>query len=325
MIRVAVVGVGGMGRCHARHLAELAGVEVGWVADPDERAGTSLAAEVGATWSADGLDSIEHADAVVVASPDRFHFDHVRAAVERGIPVLCEKPLTQDLADAEALVNLEVARGARLIQVGFMREYDEPHVQVREALKGLGPVHHLRCVHRNTSGPYRPLDRVLGQSVVHDIHSIRFLTGTEITSVATAAVEREEGLRFVLLTCRLDNGAVATIEFDDGAAGYEVSVEVDAEKGNVTSAPPQRALVRADGVVGSTIGDDWFAPFLDTYRIEIRAWLDGVKQGVAVGPSAWDGYVAQAVVAAAVRSSHSGSAETVTLLARAGIYERQWS
>lgn len=311
-----------MGRCHARHLAELAGVEVGWVVDPDELAGTSLAAEVWAAWSADGLPGIERADAVVVASPDQFHFGHVRAALECGLPVLCEKPLTEELADAEALVALEVARGARLILVGFMREYDEPHVQVREALKGLGAVNHLRCVHRNTGGPVRSLDQILVQSVIHDIHSIRFLSGSEITSVATATVEREGGVRFVLLTCRLGNGGVATIEFDDGAAGYEVSIEVNAERGNVISAPPQRAVVRADGAMASAIGDDWFAPFQGTYRIEIRAWLDAVGRGVGVGPSAWDGYAAQAVVAAALRSSQSGSAEDVMLPARPEIYER---
>lgn len=310
MTRVAVLGAGGMGSCHARHIAELAGAEVGWVADPDETAGRALATAVGAEWRSDGIDAIARADAVVVATPDPFHKPFVDAALDRGLPVLCEKPLTVDVADAEALVGREVDLGRRLIQVGFMREYDEAHQQVKHALASLGAVNHLRCVHRNTNAEARTLEEMLVQSLIHDIHSVRFLSGAEITSVGTSTVERERGLRFVLLTCRLGNGGVATIEFDDAAAGYEVWVEVDAEDGNVVASDPLRVSMRRAGIVASTIGHDWFSPFLGAYRAEMQAWLAAVATGTPTGPNAWDGYVAQVVVGAAVRSASGSSHET---------------
>ena len=313
-----------MGACHADHIAELAGAEVGWVADPDEAIGRAIAERVGAEWLADGREALAVADAVVVATPDRFHHELVAAAIEQRLSVLCEKPLTVELSDAEALLRAEVEAGCRLVQVGFMREYHEAHMQVREAMAPLGEVNHLRCVHRNTNenldGRTRTLDEMLVQSLIHDIHTVRFLSGAEITSVATKTVERERGLRFVLLTCELSNGGLATIEFDDAAAGYEVWVEVDAEGGNVVGAQPLRASVKRSGALASVIGDDWFSPFLDAYRAEMQAWLAAVASGASTGPTIWDGYAAQVVVEAAVRSGASGTPEPVELPPRPDLY-----
>ena len=112
------------------------------------------------------------------------------------------------------------------------------------------------------------------------------------------------------------------LEFDDIATGYEVSVEVTAERGNVVAAEPLRAAVRADGMVAGEIGDDWFSPFLDTYRVEMRDFLASVEAGVAWGPSAWDGYAAQAVVeAAAASAAADGAAVGVDLPAKPALYQ----
>jgi myo-inositol 2-dehydrogenase / D-chiro-inositol 1-dehydrogenase len=321
MIRVAVIGAGGMGACHARNIMESAGADVAWVADPATEVARVLAGEVGASWTADGHQALADCDAAVIACPDRFHGEFVIDAIERGLPILCEKPLTVDLDEARRIVDAESAGDRRLVQLGFMRVYDERHEQVRDALAPLGAVHHLRCVHRNTAVEPRSVSRLLVESVIHDIHTVRWLAGDEIVDVFTSVVRGpRDSARFLLLTCRLAGGGVATIEFDDRAAGYEVSVEVSAERGNVVSSDPSRAVVRADGKISSSIGDDWFAPFLSTYRREMRVWLDSVASGTATGPTAWDGFAAQAVVDAAVASHHSGGAETVVLPSRPDLH-----
>ena len=321
MIRVAVVGVGGMGACHARHVHDLGGAEVAWVADPDESAGRSLAEEVGASWTADGDAAIADCDALVIASPDRFHAHYVQAGLDAGVPILCEKPMTVELSDAEAILAREVELGRRLVQLGFMRVYDERHTQVAAAIGSLGLVNHVRCVHRNTNVTARPVAQLLVESIIHDIHTIRWLSGSEINRVATSTVHRDRGLHFVVLTCELANGGVATVEFDDAATGYEVSVEVSAERGNVVASEPLRARVRDQGAVAETIGDDWFTPFLDTYRIETRAWLDSIVAGSPTGPTAWDGYAAQAVVAAASVAAETGGFEPVEIQDQPALYK----
>jgi myo-inositol 2-dehydrogenase / D-chiro-inositol 1-dehydrogenase len=325
VIRVAVIGVGGMGSCHARNIAELAGAEVAWVADPAKEVASVLAKEVGANWTAEGHEALADCDAVVIACPDRFHPEFVLGAIDRGLPILCEKPLTVELDDARRIIDAESAFGRRLVQVGFMRVYDERHVQVRDALRPLGAIKHVRCVHRNTAAGPRSVERVLVESVIHDIHTVRWLSGDEIVDVATTAVGADGAVRFLLLTCRLGDGGVATIEFDDAAAGYEVSVEVSAERGNVVAAEPHRAVVRAEGTIRSAIGADWFAPFVPTYRQEMQVWLASVKARVAAGPTAWDGYAAQAVVAAAVSSDRHGAVANVDLRDRPDLYRMESS
>jgi myo-inositol 2-dehydrogenase/D-chiro-inositol 1-dehydrogenase len=325
MTRVAVIGVGGMGACHTRNIAELDHVGVAWVVDPLEEAGRALAAEVGASWSANGHEALGDCDAVVIACPDRFHADYVLAAIDRRLPVLCEKPLTVELDDAQRIVEREVELGQRFVQLGFMRVYDERHLQVRDALSALGEVIHIRCVHRNTNREARPVEQILVESVIHDIHTVRWLSEGEIVEVSTATVQRDRGVRFLVLTCRLAGGGVATIEFDDEAAGYEVSVEVSAAHGNVVAAEPHRPIVRSSGAISSPIGEDWFAPFLGTYRVEMRAWLDSIAAGHVTGPSAWDGYAAQAVVAAAASSHRSGKAEPVELMSQPPLYRMEMS
>lgn len=319
-VRVGVIGVGGMGACHARNIAELAGAELAWVGDPDEANGRGLADELSTVWVADAASMLDEADALVIACPDRFHHRFAIAALERGLPALCEKPLTVELDDARAIVEAEVALGRRLLQLGFMRVYDERHRQVAEAVAGLGAVHHIRAVHRNTNDGSRSVGEMLVESVIHDIHTVRWLSGTEIEQVSASMVVHDGASRMLVLTCRLAGGGLATIEFDDMATGYEVTVEVTAERGNVVAAEPLRAAVRSAGVVAAEIGDDWFSPFLTTYRVEIQDFLASVVGGEARGPSAWDGYAAQAVVAAATESARSGGAVEVDLAPKPALY-----
>ena len=129
-VRVGVIGVGGRGACHARHVVDLGGAELAWVADPDEPTGTALAAELDCEWIAEGADRVHECDALVIACPDRFHHRYVMAGLERDLPILAEKPLTVELADALAIIDAEVALGRRRIQLGFMRVYDERHLSL---------------------------------------------------------------------------------------------------------------------------------------------------------------------------------------------------
>ena len=88
------------------------------------------------------------------------------------------------------------------------------------------------------------------------------------------------------------------------------------------AAEPLRAAVRSNGVVAGEIGDDWFSPFLDTYRVEMRDFLASIDAGVARGPSAWDGFAAQAVVeAAAASASDGGSTVAVDLPEKPALYQ----
>jgi myo-inositol 2-dehydrogenase/D-chiro-inositol 1-dehydrogenase len=322
-VRVAVVGVGGMGSFHARTLARLTHVELVAVADPIVDNANRLAAELGCLADADpyrvagdgGLDG------VVIASPDHTHADLAVTALEAGLWVLCEKPLATTLADAWRVVDAERAIGERRVQLGFMREYDPAHVQLMATLAELGPIDAIRAVHRNTNATRRPIAQIVGQSMVHDIHSVRFITGAEIRSVhAFGAGAADGSFRHTLAVCQLDSGAHAMVEFDDAGFAYDVSVEVLAQHGDVLTGPPTRAVKRSQGNTEIHLGNDWFAWFGDAYRAQDRAWTDSISERVATGPSTWDGLVAHAVVEAVLASLATGTTVEVEPLERPGIY-----
>lgn len=313
-----------MGAFHARTLAGLAGVEVVAVADPHEPNALATAEAVGAEPLTDpmALASSGDLDGVVIASPDWTHPDLAIAAAERGAFVLCEKPLATTVADARRVVDAELALGRRVIQLGFMREYDPAHVQVAAELPSIGRIDYVRAVHRNAGDDPRPLDRVVCQSMVHDIHSVRFLTGEEITSVAgfASGPSPNGGYRHVLAVCTLASGAHAALEFDDTAFAYEVSVEVVGADGDVLTGSPVRATRRRGGSLDVHLGTDWFGWFAEAYRIQDAAWVASIREQRATGPTVWDGYVAQVVVDAILRSLETGRSEPVDVPAPPDLY-----
>jgi myo-inositol 2-dehydrogenase/D-chiro-inositol 1-dehydrogenase len=322
-VRVGVIGVGGMGSFHAHTLASLAHVELVAVADPFQPNVEKVTAALGCQGLADPMALATDAslDAVVIASPDATHADLAIAAMNTGLWVLCEKPLATTMADAWRVVEAESALGSRRMQLGFMREYDPAHVQLMAELRDAGRIDAIRAVHRNSNDRRRPIAQIVGQSLVHDIHSARFISGEEIVSVhAFGAGAADDSFRHILAVCQLESGAHAMLEFDDAGFAYEVTVEVLAADGDVLTGAPVRAVRRRKGSVDTYIGPDWFAWFAEAYRAQDQAWVASIRAGSAVGPSTWDGLVAHHVVEAIIRSLAAGESVAVERLAKPAIY-----
>ena len=323
-VRVGVVGVGGMGSFHARTLAAIAGVEVVVVADVYEPNASRLADELGCERSLDPLATAGRSDldGVVIASPDETHPELAVAAIGAGSMVLCEKPLATSLAEARRVVDVEVATGRRVVQMGFMREYDPAHVQLLAEIAHLGDIDFARLVHRNANTSRRPLEQIVVQSMVHEAHSVRFLTGQEVLDVSAFGAGAEDGsFRHIVARVALSGGGHAVLEFDDGGFAYEVGVEVLGRDGDALTGPPLRPVVRRDGSVRHHVGTDWFGWFAEAYRIQDRAWVDSVASGTAVGPTAWDGLAAQWIVQATLDSLSTGRTVRVDLPDRPAFYD----
>jgi myo-inositol 2-dehydrogenase/D-chiro-inositol 1-dehydrogenase len=321
--RIALIGAGGMGSFHARTLARIPGAQVALIADPFGDNAANLAAELGAEAMLDPMAAAvsDAVDAVVIASPDETHAELTLAAMAAGKRILCEKPLATTVADAQAVVDAEVALGRRVVQLGFMREYDVPHRQVIDAIADDAPLHFIRSLHRNTNAVARTDLGVVGQSIVHDLHSIRFMSGSEIIGVTGYATRRADGnLLHVVVMCELDGGGHGMVEFDDDGFAYEVMVDVTIGNSTISTAGPVRATERRNAGVTQTIGRDWFSWFADAYRVQDDAWVRSLGDPAAAGPSTWDGLVAQIVVGAVLDSLHGGGRVEVTLPDRPALF-----
>ncbi len=118
VLSVGVIGVGALGRHHARHLAQLDGARLVGVTDTDEARARTIASEL-STEACDLETLLGRVEAVTIAVPTPAHAEVGLRALERGIPVLMEKPLAATLAEADRLIATAARSGVQL-QVGHI-------------------------------------------------------------------------------------------------------------------------------------------------------------------------------------------------------------
>jgi len=259
-VRVGVIGAGLMGSTHVRLLSDrVAGAEVLAVSDALPGQAERVAAECGVpVVHAAGEELIRDAgvDAVVIASPATTHAAFVRACLDAGKPVLCEKPLAETAEACRELVEAEVAAGRRLVQVGFMRRYDPGFADLKLRLDDgvVGPAVLVRCVHRNAQvAPGYSSEMLITESVVHEIDVVRWLLGEELARVTVHAPRptslAAEGVRDPqLVVLETESGVLVDVEISVNVRyGYDIRCEVVGETGTLALAPPVTVEVRRDG------------------------------------------------------------------------------
>ena len=329
-LRVAVLGVGMMGSFHAELLStRIRGVRVTVVNDFFEPKAQEVAATIpGARVVTDPIEAINalDVDAVVIATPGRAHEEQVRACLQRGLPVLCEKPLTTAIDSAFQLVQDELATGRTLIQVGFMRRFDSEYVRLRELIVagGLGDPLLVHCTHRNPDvPPHFDSEMMIRDSVVHEVDVVRFLLDEEITAVTVhkgrPTSRAPQGFSDpMVVIMETATGRIATDEiFVRTGVGYEVRTEVVGENGTATIGLDHHLVSTAgDGRRGGDIAPGFVERFAAAYHTELQRWVDAARRGTIDGPGAWDGYAAVAVCEAGVEAVRTGQRVPVRMAAR---------
>ena len=142
-LRVAVIGVGALGRHHARILSEMNHVELVAVADSQSERGNEVATKHNTRWVADYRELLDRSkvDAVSVVVPTVAHRTVAGAFLEKGIPVLVEKPLAANLQEAKELLYL-ASQHQTLLQVGHIERFN-PAFQAAKPL--IRAPKYIRC------------------------------------------------------------------------------------------------------------------------------------------------------------------------------------
>jgi myo-inositol 2-dehydrogenase / D-chiro-inositol 1-dehydrogenase len=187
-----------MGAFRARALAEHPEVEQVFVASHRPERARELAEAIGGRGGT--IDQVlnEELDALVISTVTAEHPEHVAAGAERGLPMLCEKPISIDVADTEATIELVRKAGVEL-QIAFMRRFDAGFRRARDLVAAgtVGTLYSLRmCAHDHEPADERYIATSGGIFVdlhVHDFDMARWLTGREVREVfATGTVRAWE-------------------------------------------------------------------------------------------------------------------------------------
>ncbi len=183
-VRTAVVGVGHLGRHHARILAALDGASLVAVVDTDADRAKTVSEATGARALGDYRDLAGQVDAVSIAAPTELHHEIALAFLERGVSVLVEKPMTRTLEEADALTAAAAASGATLA-VGQTERYNPAVAAVMPFVTTPRFVE----VHRLGVFPDRSLDiDVIFDLMIHDLDLINAMVRSEVTSIEAVGV-----------------------------------------------------------------------------------------------------------------------------------------
>jgi predicted dehydrogenase len=207
-LRVAVIGVGHLGRHHARILASLPGVELVAVVDTNAARAAEIAARVGTEALNDARLLRGRVDAVTIAVPTERHHDIAMPLLSEGVPALVEKPMARTLAEADAMIAAAAASGAALA-VGHTERFN-PAVQ---AAAGLLVDPRFIEVHRLGTFPERSLDiDVVFDLMIHDLDVVLSLVPAEVDSIEAVGVPVLTG-RIDIANARLrfSNGCIANL------------------------------------------------------------------------------------------------------------------
>src|SRR5687767_10622094 len=133
-LRMAVIGVGALGRHHARILAALPDVELTAVVDTNRARASEVASATGTRPLFDAADLAGRVDAVTIAVPTEAHLDVAMPFLKAGVPVLVEKPMTRTVAEADALIG--AAKAARVaLAVGHTERFNPAVAAARPLLR----------------------------------------------------------------------------------------------------------------------------------------------------------------------------------------------
>ena len=320
-LRIAVLGVGRIGKLHAELLTyNLPEASVAMVQDvhAPSAAATGEALGVPFTTDLDAVLSSSEVDAVAICSNTPAHVPMLEAAARAGKAIFCEKPVSLDLALVDRALAIVKQAGVPL-QIGFNRRFDPAHRSVRQAvLDGIvGDVEMVRISSRDPAPP--PIEYVKSSGglfldmMIHDFDMARFVAGSEVVDVSAhgavlvdPAIGQAGDIDTAAVILRHENGAITTIDNTRRAAyGYDQRVEVHGSLGMAQSDNPLTYTGRihtADGSRLPTIPYFFLDRYIPAYVNQWKSFVKAVREGTPTEVTAADGRAPLVIGLAALRS-----------------------
>jgi predicted dehydrogenase len=227
--RLAVAGAGLIGKRHAAAVAASTSATLAMIIDPSP-VGGEVAARFGAKWvkSLDEALTSGAIDGVILATPNQLHASGALACIDAGIPVLIEKPITSELADARRIVAAAASNGVA-IATGHHRRHN-PLIARAKQLVDAGDLGRIATVH-GTTWFHKPDDyfdtewrRKPGAgpvylNLIHDIDLLHYFCGPvrEVQAMESNAIRGHEVEDTAVILLRFASGALGTVNVCDTA------------------------------------------------------------------------------------------------------------
>ena len=284
-LRVAAIGVGSLGRHHARNYAELTlegRVELVGVCDIDEQAAGTVASSHQSEHFGDWRELIGRVDAVSIATPTETHCEIACAFLDHGIHVLVEKPIAATLDEADRMIAAAYRSGAKLM-TGQLERFNPAMAALRPHVTR--PLYFE--IHRVSPFPNRSLDvDVVLDVMIHDLDAVQWLVGKE------TKVSEIRAVGIPVISNKVD-AANARLEFENGAVANITASRIGTEKIRKTRFYQTNAYIVLDYATKfaslTSLNPDATNPLegisirrleindIEPLRAEITAFLDSIE------------------------------------------------
>jgi len=331
---IGVLGVGEMGKRHAENVRHLVpGAELVAVGDVAGARAKQVAEELEVAKSFGSLEAMlecKEVQAVLIATPDKFHAQGVLEAAKAGKDILCEKPIALTLADAYAALDAVSKAGVQL-QIGFMRRYDPAYAAAMKRIEAgeIGTPLIFKSVGRDKDEP--PLaayqsglnGMIFYNSTIHDFDLARWLMRDEVAEVhsyTTVAIRPEVAQYGDVVAGSVNlqyrNGGIGNIEsYVQAVYAYDVRTEILGSTGAIFVGSLEKTpavFLNANGGT-RTLEDHFLTRFADAYLIEVRDFVQNLLADKPVRVTGEDGLQALATAVAAETSHKQKRPVKVTL------------
>ncbi len=299
-IRIALIGAGRAGMIHAENFrASVPGACIAAICDPVEDAARNAAQKLEVDrWYTDYHDIMEDKtiDAVIIATPTKYHCEIAVAAADSGKHILCEKPMAMTVEECN-IMNAAAEKNGVILQIAFMRRFDASFIAAKKMIDA-DEIGEVVMVRSNTRGPSIPKPWMydisksngpLAEVCSHDIDSLRWFTGSDFKTVFAIGGNfrcpdaRESFPDFydnVTLNASFVNGCQGMIDGAQGVLyGYDARCEILGTKGCIylgNTSENSAILCRSNMQKSAEYINSWKYLFREAYFAEDCAFATAV-------------------------------------------------
>jgi predicted dehydrogenase len=291
--RCAVLGVGYLGRFHAQKYALSAQAELVAVCDNDFNRAKAVALEFGCRAFEDASDLIGIVDAVSIAAPTKMHHVLTKFALEHGLHVLVEKPITVSLIEAQEITLLAQQKGL-ILQVGHLERFNPVVSAIAES--AIKP----RFIESHRLAPYKPRGadvNVVLDLMIHDVDIVLYLNKSPVRTIqASGASVISKAIDIANARLEFENGCVANITASRVSSKSERMMRVFTD-GAYVALDLQHKKMRQYSVSDTQEADG--VPLIqsetrlfdstDALALEIESFLDSIRNEKPVAITGIDG------------------------------------
>src|SRR5690625_5106614 len=317
-INVGIIGAGRIGQLHANNILKSDLLDLKAITDIkiEHLRNTNIEKQVPViTTDAEKIFTDPEIDAVIICSSTNTHTDYIKRAAYAGKHIFCEKPISFNLRDTKAALQVVKNVGVKF-QSGFNRRYDNNFRKVYESVRAnkVGAPHIIKITSRDPEIPSEEYVKNSGgmfmDMTIHDFDMVRYLAGSEVTEVSVKAANlvdplfrKYDDVDTAIITLTFENGVIAVIDNSRKAVyGYDQRIDAFGSGGVVTAGNELQSNLQISTNSG-TISDNpkyfFLERYKEAYEEEINCFARSLLENLPISCTGKDGYKAELIAYAA--------------------------